>query len=73
MMDASLLERYATSSTDPYPTVREAFMEGNFVVQCYDKTLSMMALDQSHEHSIKFLKEDSGAKGLYGHGQQQEK
>ena len=30
-----------------------------------------MALDQSQEHSIKLLKEDSGAKGLYG--QQEEK
>ena len=30
-----------------------------------------MALDQSQEHSIKFLKEDSGTKGLYG--QQEEK
>ena len=30
-----------------------------------------MALDQSQEHSIKFLKEDSGARGLYG--QQEEK
>ncbi len=48
-------------------------MEGKFVVQCYDKKLSMMAFDQSHKHSIKFLKEDSGAKGLYCHGHQQEK
>ena len=30
-----------------------------------------MALDQSQEHRIKFLKEDSGTKGLYG--QQEEK
>ena len=54
-----------------HPTVHEAFMEGKFVVQRGDKKFSMMALDQSHEHSIKFLKEDSGAKGLYG--QQEEK
>ncbi len=46
-------------------------MEGKFVVQRYDKKFSMMALDQSHEHSIKFLKEDSGAKCLCG--QQEEK
>ena len=46
-------------------------MEGKFVVQRGDKTFSLMALDQSQEHSIKFLKEDSGAKGLYG--QQEEK
>ena len=54
-----------------HTAVHEAFMEGNFVVQRSDKKFSMMALDQSHEHSIKFLKEDSGAKGLYG--QQEEK
>ena len=54
-----------------HPTIHEAFMEGKFVVQRGDKKFSMMALDQSHEHSIKFLKEDSGAKGLYG--QQEEK
>jgi len=54
-----------------HPTVHDAFMEGKFVVQRGDKKFSMMALDQSHEHSINFLKEDSGAKGLYG--QQREK
>ena len=31
-----------------------------------DKKSSLMSLDQSQEHSIQFLKEDSGAKGLYG-------
>ncbi len=55
-----------------HPTVHEAFMEGKFVVQCYDKKLSMMELDQNHKHSIKFLKEDSGAKGLHGHQQEKE-
>ena len=44
----------------------QAFMEGNFVVQRSEKKFSMMALDQSQEHSIKFLKDDGGAKGLYG-------
>ena len=46
-------------------------MEGKFVVQRGDKKFSIMALDQSQEHSIKFLKEDSGSKGLYA--QQEEK
>ncbi len=41
-------------------------MEGKFVMQCGDKKFSLMALDQSQEHSIKFLKEDIGAKGFYG-------
>ena len=36
-----------------------------------EKKFSLMALDQSQEHSIKFLKEDCVAKGLYG--QQEEK
>lgn len=50
---------------DTQPAVHEAFMEGKFVVQRGDKKFSLMALDQSQEHSIKFLKEDSGSKGLY--------
>jgi len=45
-----------------HPSVHEAFVEGKFVVQCSDKMFSLMALDQSQEHSIKFLKEDSGTK-----------
>jgi len=53
-------------------TVHEAFMEGKFVVQRGDKKFSTMALDQSREHSIKFLKEDSGAKGLYGQLEEKE-
>ena len=31
-----------------------------------------MELDQSQQHSIKFLKEDSGAKGLYGQKEEKE-
>ena len=31
-----------------------------------------MALDQSQEHSIQFLKVDSGAKGLYGQQESKE-
>ncbi|XP_076158119.1 uncharacterized protein LOC143140875 [Alosa pseudoharengus] len=56
---------------DTHPAVHEAFMEGKFVVQRGDKKFSLMPLDQSQEHSIKFLKEDSGPKGLYA--QQEEK
>ena len=41
-------------------------MEGKFVVQRGGKNFSVMALDQSQEHSIQFLKEDNGAEGLYG-------
>ena len=37
-----------------------------FVVQRGDKKSSLMALNQSQEDSIQFLKEDSEAKGLYG-------
>ena len=42
---------------ETHPSVHEGFMEGKFVVQRNDK-FSLMALDQSQEHSIKFLKED---------------
>lgn len=56
---------------ETHPSVHEAFMEGTFVVQRGDKTFSLMGLDQSQEHSITFLKEENGAKGLYG--QQEEK
>ena len=37
-----------------------------------DKKSSLMATDQNHEHSIQFLKEDSGAKGLYGQWESKE-
>ena len=47
-------------------------MAGKFVVQRGDKKSSLMALDQSQEHSIQFLKEDSGAKGLYGQQESKE-
>ena len=56
---------------ETHPSIYNAFMEGKFVVQRGEKKFSLMALDQSQEHSIKFLKDDSGAKGLYG--QQEEK
>ena len=49
-----------------HPEVHAKFMEGHFVVQRSEKKFSLMGLDQSQEHSIKLLKEDSGPKGLYG-------
>ena len=51
---------------ETHPSVRKALMEGKFAVQHSDKKFSMMALDQSQEYSIKFLKKDRGPKGLYG-------
>lgn len=54
-----------------HPSIHEAFLAGKCVVQRSNKKFSLMVLGQSQEHSIKFLKEDSGTKGLYG--QQQEK
>ena len=51
---------------ETHPSVHEAFMAGKFVVQRGDKKSSLMALDQSQDHSFQFLKEDSGAQGLYG-------
>ncbi|KAL8568468.1 hypothetical protein ACOMHN_067118 [Nucella lapillus] len=52
--------------------VEVEFMEGNFVVQRSEKKFSMMGLDHSQEHSIQFLKEDSGPKGLYGQEEEKE-
>ena len=40
-----------------HPSVHDAFLQGKFVVQCSNKKLSLMAIDQSQEHSIKFLNE----------------
>ena len=57
---------------ETHPNVHEGFMEGKFVVQRSDKKFSLMALDQSQEHSIKFPKEGSGAKGLYGQPEEKE-
>ena len=34
-----------------HPTVYREFKKGNFVVQCSTHKFSMMAKDQSHEHS----------------------
>ena len=57
---------------ETHPSVHEGFMEGKFVVQRSNKKFSLMALDQSQELSIKFLKENSEAKGLYGQPQEKE-
>ena len=47
-------------------------MAGKFVVQRGDKKSSLMALDQNQKHSIQFMKEDNGAKGLYGQQESKE-
>ena len=57
---------------DTHPSVHKAFMEGKFVVQRSDKKASLMTLDQSQEHSIKFLKQNSEAKGFYGQPEEKE-
>ena len=64
-MDACFLERHGLSVKNP-PKHPWRFVEGKCVVQRSDKRFSLMALDQSQEQSIKFLKEDSGTKSLYG-------
>ena len=43
------------------------------MVQWSERKFSLMGLDQSQEHSIQFLKEDSGPKGLYGKSRTEEK
>ena len=45
--------------------VHQAFMSGLFGVQRSNKKFSVMSLDQSHEHSIKYVKEDGGSRGNY--------
>ena len=47
-------------------------MAGKLVVQRGNKKSSVMALDQSQEHSTQFLKEGSGAKGVYGQQESKE-
>ena len=56
-----------------HPDVYKEYMKKNFVVQRSKNKFSLMGLDQSQEHSIKFLKEDSGPKGLYGESRTEEK
>ena len=61
-LDASFFERYGTTPRGS-PNSPCSFMGGKFVVQHGDKKASLMALDQSQEHSIQFFKKDSGSKG----------
>ena len=49
-----------------HPDVHEAFQNGLFVVQRSNKKFATMALDQSQVHCVKYLKDGSGTKGLYG-------
>ena len=56
-----------------HPEIYKEYMNKHFVVQRSHKKFSLMGLDQSQEHSIKFLKEDSGPKGLYGSDKTEEK
>ena len=55
-----------------HPDVHEAFQNGLFVVQRSNKKFATMALDQSQEHCVKYLKDGSGTKGLYGQQSEQE-
>ena len=50
---------------DTHPDVHDRFVSGYFGVQRSNATFSRMALDQSQEHSIKFLKGNGGSLGLY--------
>ena len=47
-----------------HPDVHTAFTQGLFVVQRSKKKFATMALDQSQEHSVKYLKDGGGTKGL---------
>ena len=56
-----------------HPEVYKEYLKKHFVVQRSKKKFSLMGLDQSQEHSIKYLKEDSGPKGMYGSEKDEEK
>ena len=55
-----------------HPDVHKAFTDGLFSVQRSCKKFSLMALDQSQEHSVKYLKDGGGTKGLYGQPEEKE-
>jgi hypothetical protein len=57
-------ERHDMFERGSLKCVHEAFVEGKCVVKRSGKKFSLMALDESQEHSIEFLKEDSGIKGV---------
>lgn len=48
------------------------FHGGKVCHSTWGQKVSMMRLKQTHEHSIKFLKKDSEAKGLYGQQEMKE-
>ena len=47
-----------------HPDVHTAFTQGLFVAQRSKKKFAKLALDQSQEHSVKYLKDRDGTKGL---------
>ena len=49
---------------ETHPDVHNQFMKGHFVIQRSNAKFSVMAKDQSHEHSNKMLKSDGGPTGL---------
>lgn len=57
---------------ESHPNIHEAFMKGMFVMQRGDKKFFLMALDISQAHRIRFLKEESGTKGLNGQKEEKE-
>jgi hypothetical protein len=59
-------ERHDIFERGSLKCVYEASVEGKFVVQCSGKKFSLMALVESQEHSIEFLKEESGIKAFKG-------
>ena len=71
-IQTTILLKDMVSMQDTHRSVHEAFMEEKCVRQRSSKKYAVMALDHSQEHSIKFLKKDSGAKGLYGQPEQTE-
>ena len=57
---------------DTHPEIHDAFIKGLFVVQRSNSKFSTMALDQSQEHSIRYLKEYGGSLGLYNDKKEKE-
>ena len=57
---------------DTHPEIHDAFVKGLFVVQRSNSKFSTMALDQSQEHSIRYLKEYGGSLGLYNDKKEKE-
>ena len=70
-MEFGVSERHGSPAVNP-SRCHEAFQNGLFVVQQSNKKFSTMALDQSQEHCVKYLKVGSGTKGHYGQQSEQE-